>query len=106
MIQSVFRYFSIVAIALICSCGSIQYEKQIEETERAFAQAREQKAPERAPYEYYYAEAYLSQAREEAARSLYENAIRYAVAAQKYCLKASEIALARQKKRSDVSAIR
>ena len=98
--------FFFAATALLCSCGAIQYSAQIEVAEQAFDRAREQKAYEHAPYEYYYAKAYLDQARVEAARSSYENAIRYAKAAEKHCSIASEIALKRRKERGAIGAIR
>jgi tetratricopeptide (TPR) repeat protein len=106
MAHRVLRFFCFAAITLLCSCGAIQYTKQMEETEQAFTQAREQKAREYAPYEYYYAKAYLDQARVEAAHSSYENAIRYAKAAEKHCSKASEIASKRREEEGDTGAIR
>jgi len=106
MVQRAFRFFYFIAFVLLCSCGAIQYTRQMEETERAFTQAREQKAQQHAPYEYYYAKAYLNQARVEAARSSYENAVRYAKEAERHCLRASEIALKRSEERDDISAIR
>jgi tetratricopeptide (TPR) repeat protein len=106
MVHRVIRFFCFVVVALLCSCGAIQYARQMEETEQAFTQAREQKAREYAPYEYYYAKAYLNQARAEAARSSYENAIRYAKTAEKHCSKASEIASKRREQEGDTGAIR
>jgi hypothetical protein len=95
MARRILPFLYLAAIALLCSCGAIQYANQIEATEQAFTRAREQKAHKHAPYEYYYAKAYLKQARSEAARSSYERAIRYAKEAEKHCSIASEIALKR-----------
>ncbi len=59
---------------------------------RAVEQADEAGASEHAPYEYYYAEAHLDKAREEAAEASYQDAARYADIAEEHGVKARDLA--------------
>jgi len=77
-------------------CGPTLYTLDIASAERAFEQARTESAKTYAPYEYYYAEVHLEQARREAAEASYEDAIRYAAVAEHYSERARVIASRRR----------
>lgn len=70
--------------ALLLGCGPALYTASIRSAEQKLEQAREENARWYAPYEYYYAEAHLRQAREEAALASYEDAVRYARTARDF----------------------
>jgi hypothetical protein len=73
-----------------CGCGPVLYTSHLRSAEEKLGQARDENARWYAPYEYYFAEAHLDQAREEAAAAQYEDAVRYAEVAEAW----SERALA------------
>jgi hypothetical protein len=66
------------------ACGPVLYESKIRSAETKLDEARETNARWYAPYEYYYAEAHLRQARIEASEACYEDAIAYARTAEEY----------------------
>jgi hypothetical protein len=74
------------------ACGPVLYTTEVDSAESVVAQARERNARWYAPYEYYYAEAHLKKAREEAATSDYEDAIRFAKVATEYGQRALRVA--------------
>jgi len=78
-------------------CGPVVYESRVRAAERTLAQAREANARWYAPYEYYYAEAHLEQARVEAAEASYEDAIAYARTAEEYGTRALRVTATRRR---------
>ncbi|MBN1654074.1 MAG: DUF4398 domain-containing protein [Deltaproteobacteria bacterium] len=96
MIINLLRVVCFATLLLLSACGAIQYTTQMQNAERTFREARAEKAHERAAYEYFYAKTYLNQARKEAARSSYENAIRYAETAEKHFAIALKVARQRR----------
>jgi hypothetical protein len=86
---------SLVAIALAASatgCGGVGYTIAVLDATEAVEEARQQGAPERAPYEYYYALAHLDKAREEAGEAEYQNAMDAAATASEYGRRARDLA--------------
>ena len=81
---------SLVLVLAACGCGPVLYTTHLRSAEQKLDQARDENARWYAPYEYYFAEAHLDQAREEAAEAQYEDAVRYAEVAEAW----SERALA------------
>lgn len=65
-------------------CGPVLYLRGMHAAEARVDQARDANAKWHAPYEYYLAEAYLKQARSEAAQASYEDAIHYARVAEEF----------------------
>lgn len=63
---------------LSTGCGPAIYAANQAQATRALARARSADAPNFAPYEYYYAEAFLHKAREEGGEAAYQDAIDYA----------------------------
>ena len=76
-------------------CGPVQYAAQIDAASARLDQARDANARWFAPFDYYYAEAHLAQARREAAEASYEDAILYAEIAERYGRRALRVALER-----------
>lgn len=76
---------------LAIGCGPALYTSNVRAAEQQLQRARDENARWYAPYEYYYAEAHLQQAWEEAAQASYEDAIRYAKTARDYGERALEI---------------
>lgn len=72
-------------------CGPTVYTAELLSAERKFDEATEENARFHAPYEYYFAEAHLAKAREEAAEASYEEAIRFAKIAASFSVRAKEI---------------
>lgn len=88
------------AIALLVStgvlttvgCGPIAYTvTQLDATE-AVEEARQAGAAATAPYEYYYAQAYLNKAREEAGEAEYQNSMELSDTARQYGQRARDLA--------------
>ncbi|MEM9190253.1 MAG: DUF4398 domain-containing protein [Myxococcota bacterium] len=79
-------------ISVIVGCGPALYTVHITPAARAVEQAREADAARHAPYEFYYAEAHLRKAREEASEASYQEAIRFAGIAEEYGDKARDLA--------------
>jgi Domain of unknown function (DUF4398) len=92
---------ALVALSVLCSltvgCGPALYTAGIRSAEQKLQSARDENARWYAPYEYYFAEAHLQQAREEAAQASYEDAVRYAKTARDYGERALEITRQRRK---------
>lgn len=89
------RGFSVpllVGCIALGGCGPALYTINVMPASRAVEQAREAGAPEHAPYEYYYADAHLRKAREEAAEASYQDAMRYADIAEEHGVKARDLA--------------
>lgn len=59
-------------------CAPAIYAARVGPASRAVERARQVDAPNLAPYEYYYAEAFLHKAREDAGEAAYQDAIAYA----------------------------
>jgi hypothetical protein len=72
-------------------CGPVLYTADIRAAELKLQQARDENARWYAPYEYYYAEANLRQARVEAAEASFEDAIRYAKTARDFSERALDM---------------
>jgi hypothetical protein len=70
--------------ALACGCGPVLYTARIRSAENKLQLARDENARWYAPYEYYFAEAHLREAQEEAAEAAYEDALRYAKVAEEF----------------------
>lgn len=80
-----------VALALAgVGCAPAIYAARVGPASRSLEQARLADAPTLAPYEYYYAEACLHQAREDAGEAHYQDAIEYATAAREHADRALE----------------
>jgi hypothetical protein len=81
-----------VAVALmVAGCGHGLFAIQARSAESKLAEARALQAPDLAPYEYYYAEVHLEQARQEAAEADYGDAIELAETSEEYAEKAIEL---------------
>ena len=78
-------------------CGPVLYESRIRAAEAKLVEAREANARWYAPYEYYYAEAHLRQARLEAAEASYEDALAYARTAEEYGTRALRVTTTRRR---------
>ncbi|MGD8862002.1 MAG: DUF4398 domain-containing protein [Myxococcales bacterium] len=72
-------------------CGPALYLQSIDDAEDRLQLARQENARWYAPYEFYFAQAHLDKAREEAAEGAYEDAIRYARTATDFSSRAIEI---------------
>ncbi|MCS6797470.1 MAG: DUF4398 domain-containing protein [Myxococcota bacterium] len=81
-----------VVLLLVSGCGGMLYLMQIGSASSAIEEARAAGAPEHAPYEYYFAQAHLEQARRDAAEAEYQDAIRNAQIAERYGVKARDMA--------------
>lgn len=81
----------LLLMAFASGCGPALYTSSVRTAEQQLQRARDENARWYAPYEYYYAEAHLQQAWEEAAQASYEDAIRYAKTARDYGARALEI---------------
>jgi hypothetical protein len=77
-------------------CGPALYTASIRSAEQKLREARDENARWYAPYEYYYAEAHLKQARFEAAEASFEDAVRYAKTARDFGERALQIAQRRR----------
>jgi hypothetical protein len=76
----------------VLGCGPALYTASIRSAEEKLDEARDENARWYAPYEYYYAEAHLKQARFEAAEASFEDAVRYAKTARDFSERALDIA--------------
>lgn len=85
------------ATAGASGCGPVLYESRIRAAEAKLIEAREANARWYAPYEYYYAEAHLRQARLEAAEASYEDALSYARTAEEYGTRALRVTTTRRR---------
>jgi hypothetical protein len=86
-----------LCLAHAFACGPIQYAAQIDAATVRLAQARDANARWFAPFDYYYAEAHLAQARREAAEASYEDAITYAEIAERYSRRALRVSIERRR---------
>lgn len=84
-------------VSIAAGCGPVLYESRIRAAEAKLAEAREANARWYAPYEYYYAEAHLRQARLEAAEASYEDALGYARTAEEYGTRALRVTTSRRR---------
>jgi hypothetical protein len=85
------------SLAALTGCGPTFYLVNVTPASRVVEEAREAGAAEHAPYEYFYAEAHLVKAREEAAEANYQDAIRFAGVAEEYGVKARDLARRRMR---------
>ena len=84
-----------VTTSIVCAasgCGPVLYQSAMSKAEGALISARENNAHWYAPYEYHYAQANLDKAYEEASHAEYEDAVKFARAAQDYAGRALRIA--------------
>ncbi len=80
------------ALALMCAgCGHGLFAIHERNAASKLVEARELGAPDLAAYEYYYAEAHLEKAKQEAAEADYGDAIDLAETSEKYAEKAVEL---------------
>jgi len=89
--------FALLVASLLVGCGPALYTVNVMPASRVVEQAREAGAAEHAPYEYFYAEAHLKKAREEAAEASYQDAISHAQTAEEYGTKARDLARRRMR---------
>jgi hypothetical protein len=83
----------VVAIAAFAAgCGPIGYTVVVLDATEAVEEARTAGAPQTAPYEYYYANAFLDKAREEAGEAEYQNSIELSSTARQYGQRARDLA--------------
>jgi hypothetical protein len=83
---------SVAALAvMLVGCGHGLFAIHARGAESKLAEARELQAPDLAPYEYYYAEAHLEKAKQEAAEADYGDAIDLAETSEEYADKAVEL---------------
>lgn len=73
-------------------CGAVVYTADVISAGSVVAEAEQAGAADLAPYEFYAAQEYLAEAREEASEASYEDAIRYAQAAGRLAREAQSIA--------------
>jgi hypothetical protein len=87
------RWIALLPALWVCAagCGPVLYTANIRAAEQKLDDAREANARWYAPYEYYFAEAHLKQAKEEAAEASFEDAIRYAKTARDFSERALEL---------------
>lgn len=88
------RFAVFVVIAASAGCAPAIYAARVGPASRALERARLADAPNLAPYEYYYAEAFLHKAREDAGEAAYQDAIAYARIARASAEEARERATA------------
>jgi hypothetical protein len=82
--------FAALAVTL-AGCGHGLFAVHERGAAAKLAEARELGAPDLAPYEYYYAEAHLAQAKREAAEADYGDAIDLAETSEQYAERAVEL---------------
>lgn len=91
----------VVVLASVASgCGATLYTVDVISAESVVAEAEQAGAAELAPYEYYAAREYLTEAHEEASEASYEDALRYAQAAGRLGREARELAQRRRDERA------
>ncbi len=95
----ILRAFLVCLIGAVLSCGPVQYSHHILRASAALAEAEEAEAEEEAPYEYWYADAHLKQARREVGYSDFQEAVKCARIAHEYATKAVEISNRRRRER-------
>lgn len=78
----------LVSALWLAGCGNTLYVLHINAAEERFQEARKLEAEQRAPYEYYGAEARLREARLQAAEAEYGNASKLAQEARKWANRA------------------
>jgi hypothetical protein len=80
-----------VTTAITVGCGGAVYAIEVNSAASKVSEARELGAEKLAPYEYYYASEYLSQARVEASEGDYSDAIDFANVAEESAEKAIKL---------------
>ena len=85
------------AIVTLVACGPTLFTFNSIPASQAVEQARQANASEHAPYEYFYARAYLDKANEEAAEANYQDAIRFAEKAAEFGTKARDLSRRRMR---------
>lgn len=73
-------------------CGPIGYTVTVLDATEAVEEARQAGAATTAPYEYYYAQAFLDKAREQAGQAEYQNSIELSGTARQYGQRARDLA--------------
>ncbi len=82
----------LLAALVTGGCGSGYYAVSMNAAEHRLEEARRAGAEESAPYEFYYAEEHLRQARIEASEASYGDAATYAQTAESFAQKALDLA--------------
>ena len=77
---------------LSMGCGPIGYTVTVLDATEAVEEARQAGAATTAPYEYYYAQAFLDKAREQAGQAEYQNSIELSGTARQYGQRARDLA--------------
>lgn len=77
---------------LAMGCGPIGYTVTVLDATEAVEEARQAGAATTAPYEYYYAHAFLDKAREEAGEAEYQNSIELSDTARTFGQRARDLA--------------
>lgn len=85
-----FALFLLAATA--SACGPVLYSVNALEATQIVEEARQAGAPSAAPYEYYFAQAHLDKAREEAGEANYQAAHEYSRIAAEFGTRARDIA--------------
>ncbi len=80
------------ASSIAVGCGPIGYTVTVLDATEAVEEARTAGAPATAPYEYYYAQAFLDKAREEAGEAEYQNSMELSGTASTYGRRARDLA--------------
>lgn len=81
-----------VCAILGTGCGPVIYASRVVKAEHSVERARAVGAADYAPYEFFYAEAHLHKAREDAGEAAYQDAIRYARTARTFAERSIELA--------------
>jgi hypothetical protein len=84
-------------VSTLAACGPTLYTFNSIGASGAVGEAEQSNAAEHAPYEYFYARAYLDKAREEAAEANYQDAWRFAERAAEFGTKARDLARRRMR---------
>ncbi len=87
----------VLVLATVAGCGPVYYSVNVAGASQAVEEARQAGAERTAPYEYFYAEAHLRQAREFAGEAEYQTASDMASVAETYGNRARDIARRRQR---------
>ena len=87
-----FAVFTISGGGAATGCGPLLYTVNVLEATQIVEEARQAGAPTASPYEYYFAQAHLDKAREEAGEAHYQSAHEYSRVATDYATRARDTA--------------
>ncbi len=91
MIRPTLLTFLFLLGSFSLGCGPVLYTTDVSDAAERLERARSAGAANHAPYEYYYADACLEKAQEEAAEASYEDAVKYARAAEELASRARSL---------------